>query len=47
MRICRGLEQFYGEDEVLLLDGLLYGLQQVALSFWKGLLKAHKLMGYS
>ena len=39
------VKKFYSKDEVLLLDSTLYGLKQMAMGFWKELLKAHKHIG--
>ena len=47
MRVPNGHKKFYGETEVLLLDGTLYGLTQAAMSFWKELLKTHEQMNNS
>ena len=36
---------FFGKDDVLLLDGMLYELKQAAMGLWKEFLKVHKQMG--
>ena len=40
-------QKFYGEDELFLLDSMLYKLKQRAVGIWKELLKAHEQMGSS
>ena len=47
LRIPKGFEIFYIEDEVLLSDGMIYWLKDAAMSFWKALIKAHEQMGNS
>ena len=43
--VPKAFKQLCGEDELLLLQGILCWLKQAAMNFWKEVLKAHKQMG--
>ena len=45
MRVPKWFKCFHGKDEVLLLDGVLPCLKQVAMEYCKEYLKAYKPIG--
>ena len=45
MSVPKGFEKYYPADVVLLLLRTLYGLNQVAMAFWRKFLKAMYSMG--
>ena len=50
IKIPKGVEKFYDEHEVLLLEGTSYGSKQAAMDFWKNcwkLMYKHVMKGGS